>query len=56
MLLKEMVLDSMEGFESFVVNGEELTRVMYLALSDYEIDSYYLDIVNGQAKAIITIK
>lgn len=43
MLLKELVLNSLEQFESFVVNGKVLNQKAYEKLANEEIKNYYLD-------------
>ena len=55
MLLKELVLDSMEDFATFVIDGKELSQQAYLDKAHIEVDSYYLDVVDGQAKMFITL-
>ena len=64
MLVKELVLNSLENFESFKIqysyyNGRvkelQLTEELYLQLADKEIDNYYLDI-DGNNKPYISIK
>lgn len=64
MLVKELVLNSLENFESFKIqqcydNGKikevQLTEELYLQLADEEIDNYYLDI-DGNNKPYISIK
>lgn len=53
MLLKELVLTSLESFENFKIqysycNGKvkelPLTKELYLQLADKEVDNYYLDV------------
>lgn len=56
MLLKELVLDSMEGFDNFVVDNKTLTKQAYLDKAHLEVDSYYLDIIDNQAKMVITLE
>ena len=64
MLLKELVLNSLESFESFKIqysyyNGKvkeiPLTKELYLQLADAEIDSYYLDLDENK-KPYISLK
>ena len=52
MTVKELVLNSLEAFESFKIQYSyyqgkikeiPLTEKLYLQLADKEIDSYYLD-------------
>lgn len=53
MLLKDLVLTSLESFENFKLqysyyNGKvkeiPLTKELYLQLADKEVDNYYLDV------------
>lgn len=54
MLLKDLVLTSLESFENFKIqysydyNGKvkelPLTKELYLQLADKEVDNYYLDV------------
>ena len=64
MLLKELVLNSLESFESFKIQYSyyqgkvkeiPLTKELYLQLSDKEIDNYYLDIDENK-KPYISLK
>ena len=56
MLLKDLVLYSMEGFDSFVVDNKELTKQAYLNQAHLVVHSYYLDIIDNQAKMVITLE
>lgn len=64
MLLKDLVLNSLETFNSFKIqysyyNGKikeiPLTKELYLQLADKEIDSYYLDLDENK-KPYISLK
>ena len=64
MLLKELVLNSLESFESFKIqysyyNGKvkeiPLTKELYLQLADKEINNYYLDLDENK-KPYISLK
>ena len=63
MTVKELVLNSLEAFESFKIQYsycqgkvKELTmnKELYLQVSDKEIDSYYLDV--DENKPYISLK
>ena len=66
MLVKDLVLNSLENFESFKIqkvydNGKikevQLTEELYLQLADGEIDNYFLDIgKNSQPYISIKLK
>lgn len=66
MLVKDLVLNSLENFESFEIqkvydNGKikevQLTEELYLQLADEEIDNYFLDIgKNSQPYISIKLK
>ena len=64
MLLKDLVLNSLETFNSFKIqysyyNGKvkelPLTKELYLQLADAEIDNFYLDIDENK-KPYISLK
>ena len=64
MLVKELVLNSLEAFESFKIqysyyHGKvkemTLTKELYEKVADTEIDNYYLDIDKNK-KPYISIK
>lgn len=55
MVLKELVLTSLESFEDFMINDKPLNREMYLELADKEIEKFYLDVVDGEAKCFVTL-
>lgn len=63
MTVKELVLNSLEAFESFKIQYsycqgkvKELTmnKELYLQIADKEIDSYYLDV--DENKPYISLK
>ena len=58
MLLKELVLTSLDAFEDFEVNGKVLTQQDYLKLADKTVKNFYLDVnkETGQAVAVVTLE
>lgn len=56
MVLKELVLNSLENLDSFYINEKELTPKSYEMLADYVVKNYYLDINNGKAVAVVTLE
>ena len=65
MLVKDLVLNSLENFESFKIQvcdnkkikEIQLTEKLYLQLADKEIDNYFLDIKkNNQPYISIKLK
>ena len=64
MVVKELVLNSLESFESFKIQYSyyggkvkelTLTEEMFLKIADKEIDNYYLDI-DKENKPYISLK
>ena len=55
MVLKELVLTSLDSFGDFTVNGKILDRENYLKLADKEVENFYLD-VNENGQAYMSIK
>ena len=64
MVFKELVLNSLEHFDSFKIQYSycqgkvkelPLTQDLYLKLADSELDSYYLD-TDSNGKPYISIK
>ena len=64
MVVKDLVLNSLEAFESFKIQYSycqgkvkelPLTKELYLQLADKEIDSYYLDLDENK-KPYISLK
>jgi hypothetical protein len=56
MVLKELVLNSLENLNSFYVNDKPLTPKGYELLADYVIKNYYLDIKDNKAVAVVTME
>lgn len=56
MLLKELVLTSLESFGDFEVNGKILTNEEYLKLADKEVENYYLDVNKENHQAFMVVK
>lgn len=56
MILKELVLNSLENLDSFIVDNKPLTDKSYGILANYVIKNYYLDIKDGKAVSIITME
>lgn len=57
MVLKELILTSMDSFGDFEVNGNTLNKSLYLELADKEVKSYYLDTnKDGQAYMVVTLE
>jgi hypothetical protein len=58
MLLKELILQSLESFDSFMLDNKQLTKELYEQFADYEIKNYYLDInkTNNQPIIVVTIE
>lgn len=55
MLLKELVLTSLDSFGDFTVNGKVLDRDSYLQLADRTVENFYMD-VNDDGQAYMSIK
>lgn len=55
MLLKELVLTSLDSFGDFVVNGKILDRDSYLMLADRTVENFYMD-VNENGQAYMSVK
>ena len=56
MLLKELVLDSLEPLESFVVDGKALDDGLYGKLAYKEVESFYLDFDKENNKPYMAVK
>lgn len=56
MLLKELVLTSLDSFGDFVVNGKILDRDSYLKLADRTVENFYMDVKDGQAYMSIKLE
>lgn len=55
MLLKELILNSLESFDSFILDNKPLTAKLYEQFADYEVKNYYLDIDKAKNQPIIVI-
>lgn len=55
MLLKELVLTSLDSFGDFEVNGKILDRDSYLKLADRTVENFYMD-VNENGQAYMSVK
>lgn len=55
MVLKELVLTSLDSFGDFTVDGKILDRENYLKLADKEVENFYMD-VNENGQAYMSIK
>ena len=56
MVLKELVLNSLENLDSFIVNDKPLTDKTYGIHADYVIKNYYLDIKDNKAVAVVALE
>lgn len=56
MVLKELVLNSLENLDSFIVDDKPLTPKSYEMSADYVIKNYYLDIKDNKAVAVVTLE
>lgn len=58
MLLKELVLTSLDSFGDFVVNGQILDCESYLKLADRTVENFYMDVnkENGQAYMVVKLE
>ena len=56
MLLKDLVLTSLESFADFEVNDKLLTQETYLKLAYKEVKSYYLDVNKETMQAFMVVK
>lgn len=56
MVLKELVLNSLENLDSFYINDKPLTDKTYGIHADYVVKNYYLDIKDGKAVIIVTME
>ena len=56
MLLKELVLTSLDSFGDFVVNGKTLDRESYLKLADRTVENFYMDVNNEDGQAYMSVK
>ena len=56
MILKELVLNSLEDLDSFYINDKPLTDKTYGIHADYVVKNYYLDIKDGKAVASVQLE
>ena len=56
MLLKELVLTSLDSFVDFEVNGKPLDRESYEQLAYKEVHSYYMDVNKENGQAYMAVK
>lgn len=56
MLLKELVLDSLEPLKNFIVDGKELNGELYGKLAYKEVRNFYLGIDKENNEAYIVVK
>ena len=56
MILKELVLTSLESFADFEVNGKPLTRGSYEKLADKEVESFYLEVNKESGQPYMVVK
>lgn len=56
MLLKELVLTSLDSFGDFEVNGKILDRESYLKLADKEVENFYMDVNKETGQAYMVVK
>ena len=56
MILKELVLDSLEPLENFIVNGKALNGDLYGNLAYKEIENYYLGYDKENNKPYMVVK
>lgn len=54
--LKDLVLNSLESFEDFEVNGKTLNRESYLQLAEKEVENYYLEVNKETNQAYMVVK
>ena len=56
MVLKELILNSLESFEDFEVNGKPLDRGSYLKLADKEVENFYLEVNKESGQPYMVVK
>lgn len=56
MLLKELVLTSLDSFGDFEVNGKILDRESYLKLADRTVENFYMDVNKESGQAYMVVK
>lgn len=56
MVLKELVLNSLENLDNFYVNDKPLTDKTYGIHADYVVKNYYLDIKDNKAVMYVAME
>ena len=56
MVLKELVLTSLDSFGDFEIDGKPLDRFSYLKLADKEVENYYMDVNKETGQAYMVVK
>ena len=56
MVLKELVLNSLENLDSFIVYDKPMTPKTYELLADYVIKNYYVDIKDNKAVVVVQME
>lgn len=56
MLLKELVLTSLDSFGDFEVDGKILDRESYLKLADRTVENFYMDVNKESGQAYMVVK
>lgn len=56
MVLKELVLDSLESLEAFIVDGKALDDKLYGKLANKEVKNYYLGLDKENNKPYMVVK
>lgn len=56
MLLKELVLTSLDSFGDFEVDGKILDRESYLKLADRTVKNFYMDVNKESGQAYMVVK
>lgn len=56
MVLKELVLNSLENLDNFYVNDKPLTDKTYGIHADYVVKNYYLDIKDNKAVMFVQLE
>ena len=56
MLLKELVLTSLDSFGDFEVDGKNLDRESYLKLADRTVENFYMDVNKEIGQAYMVVK
>ena len=56
MVLKELVLNSLENLDSFYVNDKPLTDKTYGFFANYAVKNYYLDFKDNKAVMYVNLE